>query len=488
MTTLPNGVTFANRTFFSDGAWREAAGEAFDVVNPATEGSLASIRTPDVAQVTETLSAARRAQPAWGRLPPMTRGRLLREIAGVLEAHQEELARLLVADVGKPLPQARGEVEWASAYTRYMAEWDRRVEGEIIPSDNPNESIHLLRVPVGVVVAIGAWNYPLAGFFRKVAPALLTGNSVVAKPSPVTPLASLRAMQLITADVELPPGVLNVLVGGAKVAESLVGSSQTNLVAMTGSTETGKRIMSNAAEHMTRISLELGGNAPAIVWKDADLEAASAALVTARHMNAGQVCTAAERILVHTDVLDDFLANYTSAVRRLKVGDPLSERTDVGPLVTAEHRDKIEATLAESTGSGATVVLGGSRPRGEGFERGYWLEPTVLVDVGSEMPVMTEEIFGPITPIVGVETLDDALALANDSRFGLSAYVFSNDYRVIMRVVQELAFGEIYINRTLGEAMQAHHSGHRESGIGGEDGKHGLLRYTQLKSVYHRYA
>jgi lactaldehyde dehydrogenase/glycolaldehyde dehydrogenase len=487
MTIVPSEVEFAPCTFFSDGEWRDASGEPFDVVNPATETPLASIAAPDAAQVAETLAAAKRGQPAWGRLPAVVRGRQLRKIADVLDAHREELAQLLVAEVGKPLPQARGEVEWAAAYTRYMAEWDRRVEGEIVPSDEPNESIHLLRVPVGVVVAICAWNYPLAGFFRKLAPALLTGNAVVAKPSPVTPLTSLRAMQLIVEAIELPAGVLNVLVGGTEVAEALVGSPDASLVAMTGSTETGKRIMANAAAHMTRVSLELGGKAPAIVWKDADLASATAALLAARHTNAGQVCTAAERVFVHVDVLKPFVAGYTDAVRALTVGDPRLEATDVGPLVTAEHREKVEAAVAEAVGGGATVAVGGSRPRGDGFARGYWLEPTVLTDVDPSMSVMTDEVFGPVTPIVGVADLDEALALANDSQYGLSAYVFTNDYRTALRVEQELDVGEIYINRTLGEAMQAHHSGHRESGMGGEDGKHGLLRYTQLKSVYHRY-
>ena len=487
MSTLSSEADFSARSFFSDGAWREPQGEAFEVVNPATEEHLASILAPDAEQVATTLAAAQRAQADWGRLPAVLRGGYLRQIAAVVDAHREELAELLVAEVGKPLTQARGEVGWAAAYTRYMAEWDRRIEGEIVPSDEPSESIHLLRVPVGVVVAICAWNYPLAGFFRKLAPALLTGNVVVAKPSPNTPLASLRAMQLIADEVELPAGVLNVAAGGAAVGEALVGSPLTNLVTMTGSTETGKRIMADAARNMTRVSLELGGKAPAIVWKDANLELATSALVAARHTNAGQVCTAAERVLVHVDVFDAFVAGYADAAGRLKLGDPRSDSTEVGPLVSGEQREKVEAAVADAVARGATVAVGGARPSGGVFARGYWFEPTVLTDLDAGMSVMVDEVFGPVTPIVGVTTLDEAVALANDSRYGLSAYVFTNDYRTAMRAEQDLAFGEIYINRTLGEAMQAHHSGHRQSGTGGEDGKHGLLRYTQLKSVYHRY-
>ena len=358
--------------------------------------------------------------------------------------------------------------------------------GEIVPSDEPNESIHLLRVPVGVVVAICAWNYPLAGLFRELAPALLSGNAVVAKPSPLTPLASLRALQLIAEQVELPAGVVNVLVGGAEVAEALVGSPDTNLVAMTGSTKTGKRIMVNAAGNMTRVSLELGGKAPAIVWKDADLASATTALVAARHTNAGQVCTAAERVFVHVDVLDDFAAGYADAVRELTVGNPHSEATDVGPLVSAEQRERVEAAVANAVKGGETIAVGGSRPSGSNFDRGFWLEPTVLTNVDLEMSVMTDEVFGPVTPIVGVASLEEAIEREQHS-LRLVGLRLQNDYRTALRAEQELAFGEIYVNRTLGEAMQAHHSGHRQSGTGGEDGKHGLLRYTQLKSVYHRY-
>lgn len=488
MSTVSGEVEFATRGFFTDGEWCDASGEAFDVLNPATEERLARIAAPDLSQVAETLAAAHGAQPAWRRLPAVVRGSYLRKIADVLEDHCEELAGLLVAEVGKPLAQARGEVGWAASYTRYMAEWDRRVEGEIVPSDEPNETIHLHRVPVGVVVAICSWNFPLAGFCRKLSPALLTGNAVVAKPSRITPLASLRAMQLIAEEAPLPAGVLSFVAGGTDVAEALVGSPLTNLITMTGSTDTGKRIMANAARNMTRVSLELGGKAPAIVWKDADLDAAVEALVAARHTNAGQVCTAAERFLVHVDVFDAFTRGYTDAVRHMKVGDPRLESTDVGPLVSSEHREKVEAIVADAVDRGAKVLTGGSRPSGSEFARGYWLAPTVLADVDSGMSVMSDEVFGPVTPIAGVRTLDEALAVANDSPYGLSAYLFTNDYRTALRVEQELEYGEIYVNRTLGEAMQAHHSGHRQSGTGGEDGKHGLLRYTQLRSVYHRYA
>jgi lactaldehyde dehydrogenase/glycolaldehyde dehydrogenase len=478
---------FPAEVVFGGGEWTRPSGAPFDVLDPATEEVVATIGSATPEEAEAALLAARNAQPAWARTPAPARGALLRRVADVIDAHAEELATLLVHEVGKPIGQARGEVGWASSYVRYVAEWDRRIEGEIVPSDNEGEAIHLLRVPVGVVVAICAWNYPFAGFCRKVAPALVTGNTVVVKPSRTTPLASLRATQLIAEEVELPPGVLNVVPGDPATADALVASPLTNLVTMTGSTATGKRIMANAAANMTRVSLELGGKAPAIVWRDADLDLAVPALVLARHLNAGQVCTCAERVFVHEDVLDDFVSRYVEAVGRLRVGDPFDD-VDMGPLVSGEQRDHVERLVETAVGDGAEVLLGGSRPEGPGFERGFWLEPTVLAAARPEMAVMRDEAFGPVTPIMGVSSLDQAIELANDSPYGLSSYLFTNDYAVAMEAESRLAFGELYVNRSLGEAMQAHHSGHRQSGTGGEDGKHGVLRYTQLKSVYHQYA
>ncbi len=244
--------------------------------------------------------------------------------------------------------------------------------------------------------------------------------------------------------------------------------------------------MAQAAQHLTRVSLELGGKAPAIVWKDADLDVAIPAIVAARHTNSGQVCTSAERVLVHEQILDTFTERYVSAVRGLTVGDPAGA-VDLGPLVNAKQHAKTSASLANAVADGAVVVTGGGRPDGAEFARGYWFEPTVLREVTPDNRIMVEETFGPVTPIIGIDSLEEALELSNASRYGLSAYLFSRDYGTVMRAVNELQFGEIYINRTLGESVHAHHAGMKESGIGGEDGKWGLLRYTQIKTAYHHY-
>ena len=471
---------------YIDGAWRAAGGEAIGVLDPATEAPLADVASATASEVHAALEAARRAQPGWAALSPITRGALLREIADVLAAHRETLADLLVSEVGKPASQAAGELEFAESLLRYNAEWDRRLEGEILPGDGPGEVIHLLRAPVGVVGAICPWNFPLAVLCRKLAPALLTGNTIVIKPSEVTPLSTLEFVRLIDAHAQLPRGVVNLVTGGPSTGAALVADELTTMISFTGHRDTGKAIMAAGAANLTRVALELGGKAPAIVWRDADLDVAVPAIVAARHANSGQVCTCAERVLVHHDLLEPFTERYVTAVEALRVGDP-REAVDMGPLVSAAQLAKTTAAIAGARAEGATVVSGGGRPLGEAFARGYWQEPTVLRDVSATMAVMHEETFGPVTPIIGVDSLAQAVEIANDSRYGLSAYIFSRDYQAVMNTVDALRFGEIYINRTLGESVHAHHSGYGESGIGGEDGKWGLYRYTQIKTAYHHY-
>ncbi len=479
-------ATFAEAPQYIDGGWRPASGESIDVVNPSREETLASLPSSTIDDVRLALEAARKAQGPWSRTPVMARGDFLRAMADVLAANKDQLAELLVREVGKPLAQAAGEVAFAQLFLRYNADWDRRLEGEILPGDVPGEVIHLLRSPVGVVAAICPWNFPLAVFFRKVAPALLTGNTVVAKPSEVAPLTIMAAVRLIAQHVGLPPGILNLVTGGPTTGAALVESPLTSMVSFTGHRDTGKKIMAMGARNLTRVSLELGGKAPAIVWKDADLDLAVQAIVQARHTNAGQVCTSAERVLVHNDLLSAFTERYVSAVRAMTVGDPMGE-VDMGPLVSAAQFEKTKVAVAQAIEDGAMVISGGGAPAGTSYSRGYWFEPTVLGEIRPGMRIMREETFGPVTPILGIGSIEEALDVANDSRYGLSAYLFSRDYGTVMRSVNELQFGEIYINRTLGESVHAHHAGFKESGIGGEDGKWGLLRYTQIKTAYHHY-
>jgi len=469
------------------GSWCKASGSAIDVHNPRDGSILATPGSATAAEVHSALKAAREAQRDWARRPAAERGALIRSAADLISSHRELLARLITEEVGKPLSQAAGEVAFAEGFLRYNAEWDRRLEGEILPGDSPDETIHLLRVPLGVVGAICPWNFPLAVLCRKLGPALVTGNTIVIKPSEISPLSTLAFVQLLDEQLDFPPGVINLVTGDGAVGQAIVDDPLTSLVSFTGHRDTGKAVMARASANLTRVSLELGGKAPAIVWKDADLDVAVPAIIAARHTNCGQVCTAAERVLVHHDLLEDFTERYVAAATALTVGDPLAD-SDLGPLVSAAQFEKTSAAVALARREGATVLTGGGRPEGAAFESGYWFAPTVLRDVSPEMSVMIEETFGPVTPIVGIESIDEAVGIANASRYGLSAYLFSRDYPTVMKTVNDLDFGEIYINRTLGESIHAHHAGYKESGIGGEDGKWGLLRYTQVKTAYHRYS
>jgi len=471
---------------YIEGAWRAASGPEIDVYDPRDESVLATVSSATAQEVHAALAAARAAQRDWARRPAAERGAYVRAAADLVHRERDRLARLVSEEVGKPLAQAYGEIDFAEGFLRYNAEWDRRLEGEILPGDSAGETIHLLRVPLGVVAAICPWNFPLAVLCRKLGPALVTGNTIVIKPSEISPLSTIAFVELLDEHLDLPKGVVNLVTGAGETGRALVDDPQTSLVSFTGHRDTGKEVMARAAARLTRVSLELGGKAPAIVWKDADLDLAVPAILAARHTNCGQVCTAAERVLVHRELLEPFTERYVAAAKALRVGDPL-DGSDLGPLVSAAQFEKTSAAVALARREGAQVLLGGGRPEGSDYESGYWFAPTVLRNVTPAMSVMIEETFGPVTPILGIESLEEAWNIANASRYGLSAYVFSRDYGTVMRTVNELDFGEIYVNRTLGESIHAHHAGYKESGIGGEDGKWGLLRYTQVKTAYHHY-
>ena len=471
---------------YIEGAWRAASGPEIDVYDPRDESVLATVSSATAQEVHAALAAARAAQRDWARRPAAERGAYVRAAADLVHRERNRLARLVSEEVGKPLAQAYGEIDFAEGFLRYNAEWDRRLEGEILPGDSAGETIHLLRVPLGVVAAICPWNFPLAVLCRKLGPALVTGNTIVIKPSEISPLSTIAFVELLDEHLDLPKGVVSLVTGAGETGRALVDDPQTSLVSFTGHRDTGKEVMARAAARLTRVSLELGGKAPAIVWKDADLDLAVPAILAARHTNCGQVCTAAERVLVHRELLEPFTERYVAAAKALRVGDPL-DGSDLGPLVSAAQFEKTSAAVALARREGAQVLLGGGRPEGSDYESGYWFAPTVLRNVTPAMSVMIEETFGPVTPILGIESLEEAWNIANASRYGLSAYVFSRDYGTVMRTVNELDFGEIYVNRTLGESIHAHHAGYKESGIGGEDGKWGLLRYTQVKTAYHHY-
>jgi len=465
---------------YIDGKWVEPAGKTIEVLNPATDKPIAVVPDGGAADVETAVAAAKRAQPAWERIPAIQRANHLRAISAKIRANAQRLARTIVLEQGKVPELAAVEVEFTASYIDYMAEWARRIEGEIVTSDRPGEHILVFRKPIGVIAGILPWNFPFFLIARKLGPALVTGNTIVVKPSEETPLNAFDFAELV-AETDLPPGVFNLVCGGRETGATLTGHKDVGMVSFTGSVETGSRIMAACSKNLTRVNLELGGKAPAIVLADADLDLTANALFNSRVLNTGQACNAAERVYVERKAVDQLVEKVTRLMASTKYGDPSVDKgLHMGPLVTKVGRDRISAMVDAAKGQGAQVLTGGriaDKP-------GYHYEPTVLLGCSSDMDVMTKEVFGPVLPIQVVEGLDEALALANDSDYGLTSSIFTRDLNAAMKAVRELRFGETYINREHFEAMQGFHAGRRKSGIGGADGKHGLYEHTETHVVY----
>jgi lactaldehyde dehydrogenase/glycolaldehyde dehydrogenase len=471
-----------------DGKWVAGAAGKHQVLDPSTGGPLAEVPEASPDQALQAIAAARRAQREWGLKAPLERAQYMKKIASLVRRDAEKLARIITMEEGKPINEARGEVGATSEFFEYFAEFARRIQGEILPSDFPGEQIWIQRVPLGVVVGIIPWNYPSALVSRKVAPAMIAGDTIVLKPHEDTPLSALE-MARIFDEAGVPAGVVNVVTGGGKtVGEALCASADVDLISMTGSVPTGKRIMANAAQNLTPLSLELGGKAPFIVLADSDLDLAVRSAVTSRFMNCGQVCICNERTLVQKDIYNEFVERFIAESQKLNIGMPLDEKTDIGPKVSLQEMEKVERYVAAAVKEGAKLALTGGRPKNPPSEKGYWLTPTVITDVKPNMEIMTREIFGPVVPIMPFKDIDEAIAISNASRYGLSSYLFTNDMNIIMRAVNEVGFGELYVNRIGPECLQAFHIGYKESGLHGDDGAHGLEAYLRKKTVYLNYS
>ena len=453
-----------------------------EVHNPANGQLLGRVPQASDAQVEQAIAAARKAQKGWATRPAIERAGYLRKIASKVRDNAERLARIITAEQGKVLGLALVEVNFTADYLDYMAEWARRLEGEVLTSDRAGESIFLLRKPLGVVAGILPWNFPFFLIARKMAPALLTGNTIVIKPSEETPINCFEFARLV-AETDLPSGVFNVVCGtGATVGQHLTSHAGIDLISFTGSVGTGSRIMAAAAPNITKLNLELGGKAPAIVLADADLELAVNAITASRVINTGQVCNCAERVYVQREVADAFTDKLAGAMAATRYGDPLADSDlDMGPLINQAALDKVGQMVRTATGQGAQLVTGGAvADRGQGFH----YQPTVLAGCSADMEIMRKEIFGPVLPIQIVDSLDEAIALANDSEYGLTSSLYTRSLSAAMHASNALDFGETYINRENFEAMQGFHAGTRKSGIGGADGKHGLYEYTHTHVVY----
>ena len=450
------------------------------VENPATEETLAEVPLPSDEQVDGAIDAAREATRAWAAMPAIERGELLHEVATRLRARTDEIARVMTLEGGKPLIENSDEVGWTAAAFDYYAEMGRNFAGRVIPSIESTQLALVVKEPIGVWGCIVPWNYPLLLLAWKLAPALAAGNSVVAKPSELTPLSTLM---LADCFEQLPPGTFNMVAGAGAIGEAIVADERVAGVAFTGSVETGKKVAAVCSERVARMNLEMGGKDPFIVCADVadDIEVAAKGGAWAAYLNAGQVCTSAERFYVAREVYDDFVAAFVEHARELRVGDPLDESTDVGPMVSAPQRAKVEAQVEGAVAAGAELLVGGDRA---GRERGHYFAPAVVTGASAATELLREETFGPVAPIVPVESLDEAIALANSTRFGLGANVYTRDLETAVRCMREIKAGTVWINDPLTDNDAGPFGGMKQSGLGRELGQEGLEAFQDTKHVH----
>lgn len=467
---------------FIDGKFEEnVSGKWIQVLNPSTEEVISWMPDGTVEDARRAIDAAERAQPSWEKLPAIQRAAYLQQIAAGIRRREQELTDIIVREGGKTQQLARVEVLFTADYMDYMAGWARRYEGEIIPSDRPKETILLFKKPIGVTTGILPWNFPFFLVARKMAPALVTGNTIVIKPSQLTPENAYVFAQIVD-EVGLPAGVFNLVNGrGSVIGQELAANPKVGMVSLTGSVAAGQQTMLAAAPNITKVSLELGGKAPAIVMADADVDLAVRAIIASRVINTGQVCNCAERVYVDRRIKDLFMDKLLRGMKQVKVGNPsLVADLDMGPLIDANALSSIEKKVEKAVQQGAKLLCGGHRIG----DKGYFYAPTVLDEATQEMDIVREETFGPVLPVVTYSEVEEAIAWANDCEYGLTSSVYTQNLDQAFRMIRSLKFGETYINRENFEAMQGFHAGWRKSGIGGADGKHGLEEYLQTHVVY----
>ncbi len=463
---------------YIDGAWVDAdGGETIEVTNPADASVLGRVPKMTAAETRRAIEAAAAAWEPWRAKTAKERARALRQWHDLMIANSADLAVLMTAEQGKPLAESKGEILYAAAFVEWFAEEGKRIYGETIPSHGPDKRIVVLKEPVGVVAAITPWNFPSAMITRKCAPALAAGCPVVIKPASATPFSALALAELAER-AAIPKGVVNVVTGpAAAIGDELTANPTVRKLSFTGSTETGKLLMEQCSSTVKKVSLELGGNAPFIVFDDADLEAAVAGAMVSKYRNTGQTCVCANRILVDDRVYDEFAGRMAQAVSRLRVGNGLEGETEQGPLINMAAVEKVERHIADALGKGARLVAGGKRHE----LGGTFFEPTVLADVTPDMAVAREEIFGPVAPLFRFTGEAAAVAMANDTEYGLAAYFYSRDASRVWRVAEALEYGIVGINEGLISTEAAPFGGMKESGIGREGSKHGIDEFVEIK-------
>ena len=457
------------------------SGPGLEVENPFDESVLARVGTPALDQIDAAIAAAREATRVWASTPAVERGEMLHEVATRIRARTDELARVMTLEGGKPLIENSDEVSWVAAAFDYYAEMGRNFAGRVIPPIESSQLALVLKEPMGVVGCIVPWNYPLLLLAWKVAPALAAGNTVVCKPSELTPLSTLA---LAGCFDHLPPGTVNLLAGAGEVGQAIVSDERIDCVAFTGSVATGKKIAVECAQRIARVNLELGGKDPFIVCPDVadSIDIAAKGGAWAAYLNAGQVCTSAERFYVMEPVYDDFVREFVDYTESLVIGDPMDERTDIGPMASAAQRARVAEQVGAAVDAGAQVVTGG--PDAGGFERGHFFAPAVITGAAAETDLLREETFGPVAPIVRVGSLDEAIEHANATRFGLGCNVYTRDLQTIFRCMREIKAGTVWFNDPLTDNDAGPFGGFKQSGLGRELGQEGLEAFQETKHVH----
>ncbi len=453
--------------------------DTFPVFNPATGQEIAQVPSLGRDAIASAVDAAARAMPAWAALTAKARAAVLRRWFDLILANADDLAAIMTAEQGKPLAEARGEILYAASFVEWFAEEGKRVYGDIIPSHDPSMRLVVIKQPVGVTAAITPWNFPAAMIARKAGPALAAGCPMIIKPSSATPLTAFALCRL-AEEAGVPMGILSCITGKAgEISDALCTNPAVRKISFTGSTETGRSLMARAARHITKLSLELGGNAPFIVFNDADLDAAVTGAMQSKFRNAGQTCVCTNRIYVQDRVYDAFVEKVAAAIGGLKLGDGSDPGTQIGPLINGAAVDKIEEHIADAVAKGGKVVVGGQRSR----LGGNFFEPTLLTGATREMLVAREETFGPLAPVFRFDTEQEVIALANDTCFGLAAYFCARDLGQVWRVAEALEYGIVGVNTGLISTEVAPFGGVKESGLGREGSKYGIEEYLEIKYI-----
>ncbi|UKS66556.1 NAD-dependent succinate-semialdehyde dehydrogenase [Rossellomorea marisflavi] len=451
--------------------------DTIKVINPATSDVVATVPNGSTKEAKEAVDAASEAFKSWSKHSAYERSELVRKWHDLIHENREDLARTMTLEQGKPLKEALGEIDYANGYISWFAEEGKRVYGEQIPATQRDKRMFVTKQPVGVVAVITPWNFPAAMITRKVAPALAAGCTVVIKPAELTPLTAFKLAHL-AEEAGIPKGVINVVSGDSKtIGEAWTDDTRVRKLTFTGSTPVGKILMKNSADTMKKISLELGGHAPSIVTQDADLDKAVKGVVASKYRNAGQTCVCTNRIYVHESIVDEFTEKYVAEVKKLKVGNGLDEGVDIGPLIDDRAVDKVKKHIEDAVGKGAEIATGGS------VKEGLFFEPTVLTGVTDDMLCMTEETFGPLAPITTFKTEEEAVDRANDSIYGLAAYVFTENISRGIAICEQLEYGIVGLNDGGPSAPQAPFGGFKQSGLGREGGHQGMDEYLEVKYI-----